>query len=430
MSLDDRVAELSEVLLDDTYKGIPLGHSVRLGAIAEPGWNVARGDLALPVTTLHAPSIEANLRTMTDFCARHGAELAPHGKTTMAPQLFARQLALGATAMTAATPTQVAVMRRFGVPTIILANELVEPAALSWIAGELARDQDFTFHCLVDSASTVRLMDETLEHAGFDVTIPVLLEVGLSQGRAGVRSESSALQVAEAIQQARHLRLAGVEAYEGLVASGATAGDVDAVDQFLTTVADTARLLAGKNLFDADEIIVTAGGSAYFDRVVTALKTIDITGTRVRVILRSGCYVTHDDGKYARLSPLDGRSAPGERLRLRDALTGWGAVLSRPEEDLAIVGAGKRDFPFDVDLPRPHTAYRTDGSSWDIAAEAKAFKVMDQHTFLRLSPGTQLAPGDVVAFGLSHPCTAFDKLRMLPLIDDDATVVDAVVTFF
>jgi D-serine dehydratase len=425
VSLADRVAALGDTVLDDTYKGIPLGASVALAEIGRQGWNVVRGDLALPVTTLHGPSVEANLRDMAEYCARNGAELAPHGKTTMAPQLFARQLEHGARAMTAATPTQVAVMRRFGVARIILANELVEPAALRWVAGELATDPEFEFLCLVDDAAAVRLMDDVLAGTGLGVTVPVLLEVGLPGGRAGVRTEAAAVEVAEAVRRTRHLRLTGVEAYEGLVTAGASADDLAEVDRFLAGVADIARLLAGKDLYDTAEVIVTAGGSAFFDRVVAALGGLGAT-----LILRSGAYVTHDSGKYARLSPLDGRRASDEPLRLRDALTGWGAVLSRPQADLAIVGVGKRDVPYDVGLPQPHTVYRTDGSRHDIAPVAETVKLMDQHALLRLDPTIALGPGDIVAFGLSHPCTAFDKLKLLPVIDDDATVVDAVLTFF
>jgi D-serine deaminase-like pyridoxal phosphate-dependent protein len=62
----------------------------------------------------------------------------------------------------------------------------------------------------------------------------------------------------------------------------------------------------------------------------------------VRVVLRSGCYLTHDDGLYARASPLP---------ELRPALELWARVLSCPEPGLAIAGFGKRDAPYDIDLP-------------------------------------------------------------------------------
>jgi D-serine deaminase-like pyridoxal phosphate-dependent protein len=42
--------------------------------------------------------------------------------------------------------------------------------------------------------------------------------------------------------------------------------------------------------------------------------------------------------------------------------------------------------------------------------------------------------GDVVRLGLSHPCTAFDKWRLVPVITDhtqpDPYVVDLIHTFF
>ena len=54
----------------------------------------------------------------------------------------------------------------------------------------------------------------------------------------------------------------------------------------------------------------------------------------------------------------------------------------------------------------------------------------DQHAYLSVPPDCGLAPGDLVCLGISHPCTAFDKWRVIPVIDDEYRVVDAVHTFF
>ena len=99
---------------------------------------------------------------MADLCARHGFAHAPHGKTTMAPQLYARQFEHGAWGQTAANASQLRVYRAFGVSRVILANELVDPAALRWLAGELDRDPDFEFCCWADSVRGVALMTEAL----------------------------------------------------------------------------------------------------------------------------------------------------------------------------------------------------------------------------------------------------------------------------
>lgn len=94
----------------------------------------------------------------------------------MAPQLFARQLAHGAWGITAATPHQVRVYRTFGVRHVFLANELVDAAALRWVARELAADPEFRFVCYVDSVRGVELMD-----AALTAVVDVVVELGAEE---------------------------------------------------------------------------------------------------------------------------------------------------------------------------------------------------------------------------------------------------------
>ncbi|CUR56146.1 conserved hypothetical protein [metagenome] len=425
-----RLDELLHQPLDDTVKGVPLGTTTTLASVGEHRWNVSAGDLSLPVTTLDVEAVESNLKAMADYCTRHGVSFAPHGKTTMSPQLFDRQLRAGAWGLTCATPTQAAVMRRFGASRIVMANELTEARAWRWVAGELDRDPGFEFYSLVDSVETVVSVDRILSAVSPLRSMDVLLEVGVEKGRGGVRTLKEARAVARAVRSSKHLRLVGVEAYEGLVASGADPEYLAALDRFFDRFREVVLDLESDGLLQREEILVTAGGSAYFDRVVATLSRWDTLDRPVRLVLRSGCYLSHDAGKYERLSPLAGRSPDGEDLRLRNALTAWAAVLSCPEPGLAILGTGKRDVAHDLSLPSPRTAYRTDGSRVDLRGRAETFQLMDQHAFVRLDPDVHLAAGDVVALDSSHPCTAFDKTSFVPLIDAHSTVVGAVRTFF
>lgn len=423
------MSALRDTLLDDSYKGIPPAQSLTLGAVGEQGWNVARGDLPLPVLTLGARAVEHNIATMQSYCDRHGVRLAPHGKTTMSPQLFAAQLAAGAWAMTAATPTQVAIMRRHGVDRVILANELIDRPALHWLAGELGREPGFEFLCLADDAGTVRRMDAVLAECEPERPLAVLVEVGRPGGRAGVRSSEAAREVAESLHGARHLQLAGVEAFEGAYASEANEEGLARIDDLLGSVRESVIAIAARGLFERDEVIVTAGGSMYFDRVIAALRDWPEVDQPVSLVLRSGCYVSHDRGAYERLSALAGRREAGESLRLHNALTLWASVLSRPEPDVVIVGAGLRDAPVDRDLPALRACFR-DGAPIGELAGAQTYRVMDQHLFIRVDPDADLRAGDVVALDLSHPCTAFDKFRFIPMVDERFDVRDGVLTFF
>jgi D-serine dehydratase len=423
------ITEIEGTVLDWRQKGVPLGTKVSLSDVATQRWNVARGDLPLPVTTLRADGIRHNIAALAEYCERNDVSLAPHGKTTMSPQLFERQLAAGAWAITAATPGQVQIMRQFGVPRVILANELVEGNALRWIAGELESDPDFEFICLVDGVRTVELMDAALRGALRSRRLPVLLELGVTGGRTGVRRLDDALEVARAICESETLQLVGVETYEGLAARGASDEEIAAVDTLLDTARDLVIRLASEHLFMGEEVIVSAGGSVYFDRVVNRFADWSAEIVTPRVVLRSGCYVSHDADRYHRLSPLDGRRAANETLVLHDALEAWAVVLSVPEPGLAILGAGKRDVPYDTAMPIPKRVHRSDGSVSDLIGSTIT-KLMDQHGFMSFDDGTALAVGDIVVLGLSHPCGAFDKAPFIPLIDDEWNVVDGILTFF
>jgi D-serine deaminase-like pyridoxal phosphate-dependent protein len=412
----EALSRLRDDPVDWRYKGFPPATGVTPAGVRAQGWNVLAGDLLTPVLVLKESALAHNIALMARYCAEHGVSLAPHGKTTMSPELFSRQLEAGAWGITAATTSQVRVFRAFGVERIVLANELVEPAAIRWIADELAADPAFDFYCLADSVAAVDALTGALA-GGSARPLGVLVELGLPNGRTGCRSVDAAREVAEAVARSPVLELAGVEGFEGIIHSESIEADLGAVDAFLDGLATLAAELGGR-----DELLVTVGGSAYFDRVVERL-----SGIAARVVLRSGCYVTHDSGFYDHLSPLGERSPRGERLR--PALEAWSVVLSRPEPDRALLCMGKRDVSFDIDLPRPVVA-SSRGALRSVEGAMSVFDLNDQHAYLRLPPEDGLAVGDLLGCGISHPCTAFDKWRLIPVVDDEYTVVDAVHTFF
>lgn len=425
------VAERLTRLLDEPigwrHKGFPAadGHT-RLAEVGRQGWNLLAGDLLLPVVVLKERALAHNIELMARFCRDHGVSLAPHGKTTMAPQIIERQLEAGAWAITAATVSQARIFRAFGVERILLANEVVEPGALAWIASELADDPGFELFCLVDSAAAVEAMTASLANA--ERRVPVLVELGIPGGRTGCRTIDDAKHVAAAVLGSPALELAGVEGFEGVIGAEGIDATLAAVDDFLERLRALTIELAEAGAFAGrDEMVVTVGGSAFFDRVVDRLAIDWDIGVPVRLVLRSGCYVTHDSGYYERLSPFGARSDGGERFE--PALEAWGVVLSRPEPDLAIVGFGKRDVPYDLELPMPKLVR---GASGELRRTTglTVTALNDQHAFVHVDEGEVLAVGDLVACGISHPCTTFDKWPLIPVVDDDYTVTDAVRTFF
>jgi D-serine dehydratase len=385
--------------------------STLLGEIGGLGISLGDPRILLPAMVLHRSALEHNVAVMAEYCAERGLWLAPHGKTTMAPQVFAAQLGAGAWGITAATVGQAQVMHAFGVRRILIANEVVDPGAVRWIAERLGADPELELLALVDSVAGVSRMDELL--AGAARPLDVLVEVGIRDRRAGTRSRAEAREVAEAVTRATHLRLAGVECFEGVAGTDREPATLARVDALIRDVAALATELDAAGAFAADVVTLSAGGSMYFDRL-EPLRTVALS-RRSRVIVRSGCYVTHDSGLYERASPI--------ATALRAALEIWGAVVSRPEPDLAIVNVGKRDAPYDAGLPVPRRgADGTELTGW------ATIELNDQHAFLHGGAGLEV--GDLVGFGISHPCTAFDKWRVIPVVDDELRVVDAIRTFF
>ena len=404
------VAALADEPLDWRYKGLPTSWWDRTPAqIRSQAPNLFDDGALGPICVLRANALTHNLAVMARWCRNRGVELAPHGKTHMAPQLFARQLDAGACAITAATLSQVRIYRAFGVRDVVLANELVETAGLGWLAAELAADPDFRLVCWVDSVRGVELMTSALASAGTVRPVDVCVEVGMPGGRTGCRGPAAVDEVARAAAQSPWLRLIGVAGYEAALGHDIAPDAVTTVIGYLGDMRAAVLRLAA--LFETDDVVVTAGGSTYFDAVADVLTGDWPAGLSVRTIARSGAYLTHDDGLYRRTSPL--------RDELKPALQVWAEVVSRPEPRLAVLTMGRRDVAFDQDLPVPlglsHSALT---------------KLNDQHAYLRLGSGDEVGVGDWLGFGISHPCTVFDKWQLIPELDSDDRVVDLIRTFF
>ena len=400
-------------------KGLPpAADGMTLAEVVAQGWTA--DDLTLPAMLLRRSALESNIRTMARFCADNDVWLAPHGKTSMAPQLLARQVDAGCWAVTAATDVHLRVYRRFGFSRIVVANQLVDPVTLQWLGDELTKDERLEVYVFVDSPEAVERLGRAFRA---DRPLFGLVELGFQGGRAGCRDLESATAAAEAVSRAEGLRLAGVSGFEGLIDAGSLEDTLGEIARFVARFGETAEQFSTRGMFETDTVLLTAGGSAYFDAVLDGLRKVRLE-MPTRVVLRSGCYLTQDAGYYDSVSPLAGR-ARGDAL-LRNAAEVRARVLSRPEPGWLVAGAGKRDLP--IDLGMPHVL----GGVADVpaGAEIEVRALSDQHSHLAVDRDLALRVGDRLAFGVSHPCTLFDKWRVIPIIDDDERVVDAVATFF
>ena len=430
MNLDPILSET----LDAATKGYPLSSpALPISAIGAQQWSVLAGDLPLPLAVIRDSALAHNHAWMRDFTASTGVLLAPHGKTTMAPQIFAQQLAAGAWGITVANVQQLGLCVRFGVRRVIMANQLLGAAEVGAVIRLQAEHPDLEFHFLVDSQAQLASIERLGAPQKMSRKLTALVELGLPGGRTGARTLEDALAVARAVAASRIVSLSGLECYEGLQVKGDSDRDQVTVAGLMQRVHDVALACDREGLFAGPTIILSAGGSAAFDIVARDLPMK--LSKPVLTILRSGCYVTHDSGFYNRmLEGVKARSGAAWQARpgLQPALEVWSRVQSCPEPGLAILTMGKRDASFDLDMPIVNKRYRpgTDAAPQSVPASWKIANMNDQHAYLRFSAEEAPQVGDLVGCGISHPCTTFDKWRALFTVDDDYRVTGAIRTFF
>lgn len=414
-------------------KGLPA--IALLGADASAplrGSNLLRGDLSLPLAVLDARALEHNLRWMQAYAARKGIWLAPHGKTTMSPELFARQLAAGAWGLTLATAYQASVGVEAGARRILIANQVVGDADFRLLDALLHAHDDLRLWFLVDSHAQLALVEDWAEREGQGRVFDVLLELGIAGQRTGCRTHAQALDLARALAASPHVRLGGVECYEGGLARCDNDHDSAAVSDLVRRVQALVRDADARGLWNDSTVLLSAGGSAVFDLVLPLLQ---MQGLRqpVQGVLRSGCYITHDHGHYRRLLHLV-EQREGLQPSLQPALEVWTHVQSVPEPGLALLTCGRRDISHDIEMPMPlrhlprgAAQARAAPASWAVRA------LNDQHAYLHFdaqAPDAPPAVGDRVVLGLSHPCTTFDKWRWMPVVDAAGDVVETITTRF
>lgn len=398
--------------------------SMILKGAAQPGADLVR-DVSLPALVIHRDALEHNIAWMQDFVTRSGAVLAPHGKTSMAPALFRRQLEQGAWGLTLATAVQTCTAYAGGVRRVLMANQLVGRANMALIA-DLQDDPAFEFYCMVDHPDNVAALGAFFAERG--QRLNVMIEYGVVGGRCGCRTEDEVLALAQAIKAQPALALCGIEGYEGVI-HGEHA--VDGIRAFAASLVRLALQLQREGAFALDKPIITASGSAWYDLIAEGFEAEAASG-RFLSVLRPGSYVVHDHGIYkeAQCCVLDRRSDLHEGLR--PALEVWAHMQSLPEPGFAVIALGKRDVAYDAGLPMPLKRYREGvlPAVGDDVSACKVTAVMDQHAFMTVAPGTELRVGDIISFGTSHPCLTFDKWRTGCVVDERFKVVEAIeITF-
>ncbi len=368
---------------------------------------VPLGDFLTPLVTLDMRALDHNTNLLASWAQSVGVQLAPHGKTSMAPSLWNKMLTEGAWGLTVATTWQAQVAKANGVKRVMIANEVASGPALDWVCSV----EDLDLYIWVDSLAGLRLIEQRKPER----PVKVLVDLGGEGGRTGVVDVARARELGQAATQSPYVQLVGIAGYEGAFAHTRSADDLQVVRDYCAVLVEAYRELS--NLWETAAPVVTASGSTFYDVIAAQLVPALPEAT---IVLRPGSFQPHDGGYYSRVSPF-GKDFQGERLKT--ALHGWATVISRPEPTRVLLDGGRRDFSFDIDLPQ------ISPDDERLNGPARSYEINDQHLFVEVCEDSTLQVGDRVRLDLSHPCTTFDKWRLIPVVQDDL-VVGAVETWF
>lgn len=405
--------------------------STRLPSSDNVSINLLNEDVCLPAVVVKFDALENNIAWMQHYANTVNVSLSPHGKTTMTPAIFKRQIAQGAWGISVGTVYQVKVAIESGIKNIVIANQVVGKTNIRLLA-ELVKLNQATIYCCVDSIQNATQLAEIFSHE--KQTLNILIELGVNGGRCGCRTESEALLLAEELNALPSLVIAGIEFYEGVIHSDDAEQDINEVQQFLQRVLMTSQKLDSLGAFDKyrGEVLLTGAGSVWYDLV--SKKMAEFTFSKpFRFVIRPGCYITHDHGIYDEAQKmLKARDSVACQLDgdLMPAMEIVALIQSIPEKGRAIVNFGKRDVAFDTGLPQPLTQYRKGQLVSFERGRAKTVGLMDQHAILSFDENCHFQVGDILIFGTSHPCITFDKWKVIYLIDSTYNVLEEMPIYF
>jgi 3-hydroxy-D-aspartate aldolase len=219
----------------------------------------SRQALATPALILDLNAFEHNLKAMARLCKRAGVSLRPHAKTHKSIEIANRQIAAGAVGISVATVREATVMVEAGVPGVLLTTPVVGDIKLDIVCGLAGKSTGFMV--AVDSLIGVDALEGALQRAGKKLTVLADLDIGMK--RTGVPDVAGALALIRRLQSSKVLKLAGVQAYSGMVQHIALAADRARV--YLKQLRHLVAVLKDAKEIGYTPDIVSGGGTGTFD---------------------------------------------------------------------------------------------------------------------------------------------------------------------
>lgn len=295
--------------------------------VGQPG---SREQLDTPALIIDLDALEANIQAMADHAKAVGQRLRPHTKTHKSVEIARRQVAAGAVGVCCATLGEAEVMGRAGIPGVHISSPVVRPHRVQRLTALNAIATDLSV--AVDHPDNVAALAEAAAAAG--KTLQLMVDIDVGSRRTGVPSAQEATALAQQVEAASHLTLAGVQGYAGFLQhiydwDERVRGGQEVAD-FL---AEVKRQLAAAGVAPP----VFSGGG-------TGTHAIDCTQAVLNE-LQAGSYVFLDTDYQAV------KHAGAAAHRFREALFVQASVVSAAQEDCVTTDAGLKAFATDCGLP-------------------------------------------------------------------------------
>jgi D-serine deaminase-like pyridoxal phosphate-dependent protein len=172
-----------------------------------------RADVPTPALLLDLDAFEWNVAKMAAHLKARGKAFRPHGKTHKCPEIGRALTRAGATGHCAAKLSEAEVFAAHGLPGLLVTTQVVGRRKLERAVALAAEHPDTIF--VADAESAVRNLDAAAAAAKGRRPVVVNVAVDLLYGRTGIAAGEPALELAKTIESLKHLRLAGIQAYDG-----------------------------------------------------------------------------------------------------------------------------------------------------------------------------------------------------------------------
>ncbi len=431
--------EIEETKINLKIKGIPFLKSKSVKKIKLEKLNIIKENIQFPILSIDKLQLIKNIRIMKNFAVKNNLSLAPHCKTFMSPQLINNHLKK-TWGLTISNNQQLSTIINLNVKNIIYGNLIVNEANLIQYLDIVKKYRKLTniYYC-IDSLFGLNLLIKVVTKKKYKFKIRILIELGTKNGRCGIRNFKSFKKIVISLNNIpKNILVSGLFFYEGAIKNSSLSKVSKKIMDLLQFTFRCHEELVYQNLYKEKIKLISGGGSEYFDLVTKYFNKFN-TKNDTKLILRPGSFIAYGHGYYEKkINNLKKRNiiksvSDKNKFFFKPSLLLWSHVLSINDNGIAIVNFGKRDVSFDLGNPIPINVYRNNKiyrNNETKPNNLNVFKLNDQHAFLKYNNKIRLNIGDLISFGISHPCITLDKWKYVFLINSKFDVIDVYQTFF